>query len=149
MPIHLSYRAQVALLISEKTGISTEYSNVSNIFSSDSVAELLEYIRINNHSIDLLDNKQPPYGLIYSLEPMELKILKTYIKPNLVSSFIKPSKSPADTQILFVRKKDSSLYLIVNYQGLNNLTIKNCYPLPFISESLDCSGYAKRFTQLD
>ena len=97
----------------------------------------------------MLDNKQPPYGLIYSLERVELETLKTYIEANLASGFIRPSQSPAGALILFVRKKNSSLRLCVDYQGLNNLTIKNCYPLPLIGESLNCLGCAKRFTQLD
>ena len=75
--------------------------------------------------------------------------MKTYIEANLASGFIRPSKSPAAAPILFVRKKDGSLHLCVDYRGLNNLTIKNCYLLPLIGESLNCLGRAKRFTQLD
>ena len=89
------------------------------------------------------------YSLIYSLEPVELKTLKTYIKVNLVSSFIRPSKFSAGAPILFVWKKNSSLYLCVDYQGFNNLRIKNCYLLLLIGESLDCLGHAKCFTYLD
>ena len=137
------------MLTSKETRIPAEYSNFSNIFFSDSAAELPEYTKINNQSINLLDNKQLPYGLIYSLELMELETLKTYIKANLASSFIRPSKSPAGALILFVQKKNGSLRLRVDYQRLNNLTIKNCYPLPLIGESLNCLGCAKRFTQLD
>ena len=145
MPIHLSRQAQVATLMSEETGIPTEYSEFSNIFSSDSAAELSKHTRINDHSIDLLDNKQPPYSPIYSLGPVKLEMLKTYIEANLASGFIRPSKSPAGAPILFVRKKDGSLHLCIDYRGLNNLTIKNCYPLPFIGESLDHLSHAKRF----
>ena len=57
MPIQPSCQAQVAALTSEKTGISVECSDFSNIFSSDSVAELPEHTGINNHSINPLDNK--------------------------------------------------------------------------------------------
>ena len=149
MPIHPFCQAQVAALTSEETGIPAEYSDFSNVFSSDSPAELPEYTGINDHPINLLDNKQPPYGPIYSLRPVELETLKTYIKANLASGFIRPSKSPAGALILFVRKKNGSLRLCVDYRGLNNLTIKNRYPLPLIGESLDCLGRAKRFTQLD
>ena len=149
MPIHSSCQAQVAALTSKKTIIFTEYSDFSNIFSSDSAAELPEYNGINDHPINLLDNKQPPYGPIYSLGPMELETLKTYIEANLAIGFIRPSKSPAGTLILFVQKKDGTLRLCIDYQGLNNLTIKNSYPLPLIGESLDCLGHAKHFTQLD
>ena len=123
IPIYPSCQAQVATLTSEENGIPVEYSNFSNVFSSDFAAELLEYTRINDHPIDLLHDKQPPYGPIYSLKPVELETLKTYIEANLASGFIRPSKSPTGALILFVRKKDGSLCLCVDYQGLNNLTI--------------------------
>ena len=149
MPIHPSCQAQVAALTSEETGIPAEYSDFSDVFSSDSAAELPEHTRINDHLINLLDDKQPRYGPIYSLGPVELETLKTYIKANLASGFIRPSKFSADAPILFVQKKDDSLHLYIDFQGFNNLTIKNCYPLPLIDKSLDCIGCAKRFTQLD
>ena len=76
-------------------------------------------------------------------------MLKTYIKANLTSGFIRPSKSPAGAPILFIQKKDGSLRLYVDYRGLNNLTIKNCYSLLLISELPDRLGCTKRFTQLD
>lgn len=80
---------------------------------------------------------------------MELETLKTDIEKNLASGYIRRLKSPAGAPILFVRKDDGSLRLCVDYRSLNNLTIKNRYPLPLIGESLDCLGRAKRFTQLD
>ena len=115
MPIHTSCQAQVAALTSEETGIPAEYSDFSNIFSSDSAAELPEHTGINDHPINLLDNKQPPYDPIYSLGPVELETLKTYIEVNLASGFIRPSKSPGGAPIPFVRKKDGSLRLCINY----------------------------------
>ena len=126
--------------------IPSEYANYTNVFSPNSAAEFPEHTGINNHPIDLIDDKQPPYGPIYSLRPVELETLKTYIKTNLANGFIRPSKSPAGAPILFIRKRDGSLWLCVDYQGLNNLTIKNRYPLPLIGESLDRLGRAKRFT---
>ena len=102
MLIYSFHQAQIALLTSEETRISAEYSNFSNVFFSDSAAELPEYTGINNHLINVLDNKQPSYSSIYSLKPVELKMLKIYIKANLTSNFIRPSKSPASTSILFV-----------------------------------------------
>ncbi len=80
---------------------------------------------------------------------MELETLKTYIKNNLASGFIRPSKSPARVPILFDKKLSGSLRLFVDYRGLNNLTIKNRYPLPLVGELLDQLGRARRFTQLD
>ena len=146
MPIHSFCQAQVATLTSKETDLSAEYSNFSNIFSSESAVEQPEHTGINNHPINLLDDKQPPYNPIYSLGPLELETLKTYIKANLASSFIRPFKSPAGVPIQFVRKKNSNLRLCVDYQRFNNLTIKNCYLLLLIGKLLDCLGRAKRFT---
>ena len=112
-------------------------------------SKLPEHIRINDHGIKLVNGyQQPPYGPIYSLKPVELETLKAYIETNLANKFIKLSKSPAGTPILFDRKSDGSLWLCVNYRGLNKLTIKNRYPLPMIRESLDKLGRARRFTKL-
>ena len=68
---------------------------------------------------------------------------------NIISDFIRHSKSPADALIPFVRKKNSILCLFVDHRGFNDLTIKNSFPLSLISKSLNSLDYAKRFTQLD
>ena len=94
-------------------------------------------IEANEHVIKLEEGKQPLYRPIYSLGPVELKTFKTYIETNLANGFIQASKSPVDAPILFVRKPNGSLCLYVNYQKLNNPTIKNWYPLRLIGEFLD------------
>ena len=151
MPMHFEKQAQVGFLLFDKapTEVLAEYFNYNNVFSAKNTAEFPENTRINEHAIKLKKGKQPLFGLIYSLGPVELEILKTYIKTNLANGFIRPSKSPAGAPILFDRKPDGSLRLCVDYRGLNNITIKNRYPLPLIGESLDRLGRAKRFTQLD
>ena len=113
--IHPSWHTQITLLEIKKVIIPSKYANYTNIFSPDFVAELLKYTGINNHLTNLIDNKQPLYGLIYSLEPVELKILKTYIETNLINSFIRSSKSFAGAPIPFIRKKDGNLQLYVDY----------------------------------
>jgi hypothetical protein len=60
-----------------------------------------------------------------------------YFDENLKKGFIWHSKSPANAHILFVKKKDGSLWTCVNYHELNWFTIKNWYPLPLISRLLD------------
>ena len=147
--VYPSQQAQIASLEVEEITIPSEYANYTDVFSPDSAAELPKHIGINHHPIDLINDTQPPYDPIYNLEPGELETLKTYIETNLANGFIRPSKLPAKAPILFIRKKDGSLRLCVDYRGLNNLTIKNRYPLPLIGESLDRLGRAKRFTQLD
>ena len=147
--IHPDREAQIASLLTEEVKIPDEYSDFTDVFSEEKALVLPERTELNEHAIDLEDGKQPPYGPIYSLGPVELETLKTYIETHLKTGFIRPSKSPAGAPILFDKKPDGSLRLCVDYWGLNNLTIKNRYPLPLIGESLDRLGRAKRFTQLD
>ena len=139
----------MALLLAEKVTVPVEYSDFADVFSKKSANVLPERTEANEHAIELEKSKQPPYGLIYSLGPVELETLKTYIGTNLANDFIRASKSTASAPILFVPKPDSSVRLYVNYQGLNNLTIKNQDSLPLIGESLDRLRRAKRFTQPD
>lgn len=98
---------------------------------------LPEGTELNKHAIELEDGKKLSYRPIYNLGPIELETLKIYIKMHLKTGFILPCKSPVNTFILFDKKPDSSLYLCVDYWGLNNLTIKNWYPPPLISKSLN------------
>ena len=99
----------------EKVTIPSKYADHTNVFSPDSAAELPKHICINNHPIDLVDDKQSPYSSISSLGPVELKTLKTYIEINLANNFIRPSKLLADALILFIHKKNGNLRLCVNY----------------------------------
>ena len=79
---------------------------------------------------------------------MKLETLKAYIEINLANGFIRPLKSFAGVSIVFGRKSDGSLRLYVKYQGLNNLTIKNRYPLLLIGESLNRLERVKRIISL-
>ena len=91
----------------------------------------------------------PPFGPIYSLSKPELKTLRGYIDDNLKNGFIKPSTSPASAPILFVKKKDGSLRLCVDYRALNSITVKDRYALPLISKLLNRLKTAKIYTKLD
>ena len=149
--VHPSCRAQIAALVANKapTSISSKYSDFADVFFSELLSELPEHTKINDHAIELVDDRQPPYGPIYSLRPVELETLKTYIETNLKKCFIRPSKSLARAPILFDKKPDGSLQLCVDYRGINNLTIKNQYLLLLVGESLDWLRRARRFTQLN
>ncbi len=122
-----------------------EYADFADVFFPKLAAEPLEHTGINDYAIELVDDQQPLYGPIYSLGPMELETLKAYIDNNLANGFIRPSKSPAGTSILFDKKPDGSLRLCMDYRSLNNLTIKNWYPLPLVRELLDWLGWAWYF----
>ena len=140
--------AQVEALLFDKAPpkVPTKYSNYSNVFSAENAAELPENTGINKHAIKLEKGKQPPFGPIYSLGPIELELLKIYIKTNLANGFIRPSKSPARVPILFNWKPNGSLHFCVDYWGLNNINIKNQYLLPLIGELLDRLNRARRYT---
>ena len=149
--VHPSHRPQVSGLIAKEalTKVLAKYSNFVDVFSPDLASELPKHTGINDYAIELVDGQQPLYEPIYSLGPLELETLKAYIETNLANRFIRPSKSSANTLILFDQESDGSFWLCVNYQDLNNLMIKNRYPLPLIGELLDSLGRVKRFTQLD
>ena len=71
--------------------------------------ELSKNIGINEHAIELVKDKQPPYGPIYSLGSMQLETLKAYIETHLKTGFIWPFKSPVGSPILFDKKPEGSL----------------------------------------
>ena len=145
LDVHPSYKPQKFGLITKEalTKVPAKYLDIADIFSLDLTSKLPKHTRINNHTIKLVDKQQLPYGPIYNLGPVELETLKTYIEINLANEFSRPSKSPTGTLILFDRKSNSFLRLCVDYQGLNNLIIKNWYLLSLIGELLDRLGRAK------
>ncbi|SCV73791.1 BQ2448_6221 [Microbotryum intermedium] len=116
---------------------------------SKSKADRLPRHREFDLSIDLEDNTTPPFGPLYPLSETELQTLSSWLKENLSKNFIRASTSPTGAPVLFVRKKDGSLRLCVDYRGLNRITRKNRYPLPLIPEALDQIRGAKIYTKLD
>ena len=94
MPMHSKRQArieaQVGTLLFDEAPITVlaEYSNYNNIFSAENAVNLPEITGMNKHAIKLEESKQPPFGPIYSLELVELEMLKTYIEINLANSFI-------------------------------------------------------------
>ena len=75
--------------------------------------------------------------------------MKKYIDDSLAAGIIRPSSSPAGAGFFFVDKKDKSLRPCIDYRGLNDITIKNRYPLPLIASAFESLQGAKWFTKLD
>ena len=115
--VHPSKRAQIAHLKADKVSIKVpnKYADFVDVFSPKLAAKLSEHTKINNYIIKLVDDQQPLYGPIYSLELVELVILKAYIENNQANSFIKSSKSLARTPIPFDKKLGGSLKLCIDY----------------------------------
>ncbi|KAH0605315.1 uncharacterized protein H6S33_004537 [Morchella sextelata] len=102
-----------------------------------------------DHKIPLKEAKEPPFGPLYGMSREELIVLKQYIQDNLQKDFIQASSSPAGALVLFVKNADGTLRLCVDYHGLNELTIKNRYPLLLIRETLDRLSKFNWSTRLD
>jgi RNase H-like domain found in reverse transcriptase/Reverse transcriptase (RNA-dependent DNA polymerase)/Integrase zinc binding domain/Chromo (CHRromatin Organisation MOdifier) domain/Retroviral aspartyl protease len=102
-----------------------------------------------DHKIELEKGAKPPHGTTYRMSYLELDELKKQLMELLEKGFIRPSKSPFGAPVLFVKKKDGSLRLCVDYRALNKLTIKNRYPLPRIEELFDRLHGAKVFSRID
>jgi hypothetical protein len=105
--------------------------------------------RAITHTIDVEPGSAPPHRGIYRLSESELGELRTQLQDLLARGFIRPSVSPYGAPILFVKKKDGTMRMCVDYRMLNKITIKNRYPLPRIDELLDRLHGAKHFTKLD
>jgi len=131
-----------------KSLIPPEYHSFLSLFC-ESIANKLPPHRPYDHRIPLKEGFELPFGLLYSLARHELEACKKWIEENLDKGFIRASSSPAGAPILFVKKGDGSLRLVVDYQGINEGTVKNRYSLPLIRETLMRISKARFFTKLD
>ena len=102
-----------------------------------------------DHKIELLPGAVPPSRPTYRLSATELAELKKQLEELTKAGFIQPSKSPFGAPILFVKKKDGTMRMCVDYRALNNVTIKNSYPLPRVDELFDRLQGAKYFSKID
>ncbi|GJS80542.1 putative reverse transcriptase domain-containing protein [Tanacetum coccineum] len=87
--------------------------------------------------IELVPEAAPVARAPYHLAPSELKELSDQLKELLEKGFIRPSSSPWGPPVLFVKKKDGSFRMCIDYRVLNKLTVKNQYPLPGIDDLFD------------
>ncbi|KAL4038037.1 hypothetical protein IC575_001640 [Cucumis melo] len=85
----------------------------------------------------------------YRMAPVELKELKVQLQELLDKGFIRPSVSPWGAPVLFVKKKDGSMRLCIDYRELNKVTVKNRYPLPRIDDLFDQLQGATVFSKID
>ncbi|KAL5549643.1 hypothetical protein UlMin_004874 [Ulmus minor] len=83
------------------------------------------------------------------MAPAELKELQIQLQELLDKGFIRPSYSPWGAPVLFVKKKDGTLRMCIDYRELNKLTIKNKYPLPRIDDLFDQLKGAANFSKID
>ncbi|KAA0051012.1 hypothetical protein E5676_scaffold675G00890 [Cucumis melo var. makuwa] len=85
----------------------------------------------------------------YRIVPAELEELKVQLHELLDKGFIRPSVLPWGAPVLFVKKRDGSMHLCIDYRELNKVTVKNCYPLPKIDDFFDQLQGATIFYKID
>ena len=85
----------------------------------------------------------------YRMAPTELKELKSQLQELLDKGFIRPSVSPWGAPVLFVKKKDGTLRMCIDYRQINKVTVKNKYPLPRIEDLFDQLKGAGVFSKID
>ncbi|GJV25698.1 putative reverse transcriptase domain-containing protein [Tanacetum coccineum] len=99
--------------------------------------------------IDLVPGAAPIARAPYRLAPSEMKELSEQLKELSDKGFIRPSSSPWGAPVLFVKKKDGSFRMCIDYRELNKLTVKNRYPLPRIDDLFDQLQGSSVYSKID
>ena len=134
--------------VDPSTILPSRYFEFLDVFSKKD-ADTLPPHRAHDHAIHLKEGAQPPASALYGMSRDEILELRRYLDENLSKGFIRASRSQAAAPVLFVKKPGGGLRFCVDYRGLNAITVKNRYPLPLISETLNRLSRAKIFTKLD
>jgi len=119
-----------------------------SIFSKESF-DVLPESKKWDHAVKLIPGEKASNCKVYPLALTEQKELDQFLKENLETGRIHPSKSLMASLVFFIKKKDSTLWLVQDYRALNAMTAKNKYPLPLISKLINKLRGAKYFTKLD
>jgi hypothetical protein len=112
-------------------------------------ADKLPPHRLYDYEIYLTSDKKLPFGRIYSISREELQTLREWLDENLKKGFIRPSSSPVTSPVLFVKKPGGGLRLCMDYRALNEISVKDRYPLPLIKETMNGLEGMKFFTKID
>ncbi|QRW26779.1 Retrotransposable element Tf2 protein [Rhizoctonia solani] len=128
--------------------LPTEYHEFAKVFGEEEFKVLPPH-REYDIAIGLIPNAKLSPGPIYGMTDAESKALKVHIDEELATGTIRPSTSSAGAPVMFVKKADGSLRLVVDYRKLNDVTHKNVYPLPRQDDLMAKLRHAKLFTKLD
>jgi hypothetical protein len=129
-------------------GLPPIYHEFAKVFGEEEFKTLPPH-RTYDLSIDLKEGAKLHHGPLYSMTELESQTLKKWIDEELAAGKIRRSESEAGAPVMFVKKADGSLRLVVDYRQLNNVTKKNVYPLPRQDDLMAQLQGAKIFTKLD
>jgi len=124
------------------------YIDFVEIFGKAAQASLPAY-RPQDMVIHLEPEKQPPSGKLYPLSSDELELLKECLDEMLRTGKIWLSKSSTGAPIFFAKQANGKLHIVVDYRGLNAITIKDKYPLPLMTTLMEQVGTSQVFSKLD
>ena len=150
--LHKGCEAYLAYVI-DTTASEVNLENVpvicefSDVFPDDLLG--LRPNRKLEFGIEVLPGSTPIFIPPYRLASMELKELKIQLQDLVDKGFIRPSVSPWGVPVLFVKNKDETLRLCIDYRQLNRVTIKNKYPLSRIDDLFDQLQGARVFSKID
>nr|GEZ11843.1 putative reverse transcriptase domain-containing protein [Tanacetum cinerariifolium] len=119
----------------------------SDIFPEDLPS--LPPVRQVEFQINLIPEAAPIARTLYRLAPLEMQELSNQLQELTDRVFIRPSTSPWGAPILFVKKKDGSFRMCIDYRELNKVTIKNHYPLPRIDDLFDQLQRSSVYSKID
>src|SRR5258708_663070 len=128
----LAEEAQAQRVCPPESAIPKRYEDFADVFSKEAFAHLPPR-KAWDHAIELHPDAKLPRGRMFPLSPTEQKELDAFLRENLANRRIHPSKSPIGAPVFFVKKKQGSLCLVQDYRKLNEITVKNYYPLPLVS----------------
>ncbi|GJZ13549.1 putative reverse transcriptase domain-containing protein [Tanacetum coccineum] len=106
-------------------------------------------VRQVEFQIDLIPGAAPVARAPYRLAPSEMQELSNQLQELADRGFIRPSTSPWGAPVLFVKKKDGSFRMCIDYRELNKLTVKNRYPLPRIDDLFDQLQGSSVYSKID
>src|SRR5215212_6181886 len=105
--------------------------------------------RVIDHRIELEQGAMPTARPMYRMSQNELEELRAQLEELVESGYIQQSQSPYATPVIFVKKKDGSIRMCIDYRALNKITIKNKYLIPRIDDLFDQLNSAKVFSKID
>jgi len=128
--------------------LPVQYRPFAEVFSREAQQSLPAH-GPHDMEINLEPGKVPPAGSLYPLSKDELDLLKDYLEEMTRTGKIRPSSGAAGAPIFFAKQASGKLRIVVDYRGLNAVTVKDKYPLPLMTQLMEQFSESAWFTKLD